>query len=159
MMTKLPRILLWLSLAWWVGIGAVVVDHNAAVRGSTTLRWKNPTRPTPHFAWHSRPTVKHGLVQIPPATQRSFSVTLPRGFKTGRLVISDFTAGTPRQARLNGQSRRVNNVMAEVDNSSGVLDFSWAQLVARGHSFEFTITNLNQQDSLPIRSITVSAQR
>lgn len=155
----MTRLLLVLTVGWWLGIGAIVIEHNLAPLGHSSLNWHNPTRTTAHFAWHERPTVEDGHVIIPPGQTRKFTVTLPRGFAAGELT-ADYLAGSePTTINLTAESRPGKTVRSQATDSPAVLKFAWGELAARGRRFDFSISSSGTAASTVIKKFHVIAQR
>lgn len=138
---KLPidKILLAVTLVFWLVVGLVVLDYNLGW-GTTTLRWPNPAAPTAIWSWdaaEATPTI------IEPRSGQWMRVTLPRGFATATLEVRTVDSS---QLVLRAESRDGQVTIAQAnDGTSHALSFSWASLVARGKTFRFRVENTANQ--------------
>lgn len=155
----MTKILAVVTAFWWLGVAAVVLNHNVAPFRSApfvrqSLRWPDLTRPTPHFSWHQPPAAANGQVRIPAGETRRFTLTLPRGFRVGEVfVLFEENAAAQEGIRLRGQGRPGKTVEV-VSVSPAWLVLEWADLQFRGHSTNFELTNVTAEP-ISLRTIEV----
>lgn len=146
-----------LTLATWVVIGLIVINHNIAPLGSITLNWPNPAQPTAHFRWDATPiTAGWRGVTLPVGQAQRLSVRLPRGFAAGELVVQQ-AANENRllvKTETNVGQSEISRVM---DRCRETLAFDWPRLQARGREFSFILTAVDYP--VTIKSISVRATR
>jgi hypothetical protein len=152
------KLLLIITLGWWLAIGAIVVEHNLAPFDQSRLNWNNPTRPTAHFGWHQRPTTDSGHVIIPPGQTQRFTVRLPRGFTSGELAV-EFQSPEHAGMKISAASRSGGTVHGQSATSPVVMHFAWADFTARGRQFDFAISSSAITSSTWIDRIQVIAHR
>lgn len=145
-----------LTIGWWLGVGAVVLEHNLAPFGHSKLNWNNPIRTTAHFAWHQLPTLEKGEVTIQSGQKRQFTVTLPRGFASGELKVF-FKSSGQSVLGITAETRSGKLVYLQTSETPGILKFNWADLSADGHKFDFSLTA--SETPTRIQRIQVIARR
>ncbi len=147
-----------LSLVGWLMVAGLVVQHAAALTGTTTLRWTNLTRPTPAISWGAIPETESGRVIISAGHEPGFRVRLPRGFVSGTVSVqADQTI--PAGLSLTAEALpTAQSPASTIQGSVLQLSVDWRSLVARGHDFVFTLHNPSDQP-VKLSAITITLQR
>lgn len=153
------RLILILSILWWVGVGAVMLNDAIAPFGHLTLTWRNPQRPSAVYSWNLsaaefRRWQDVGM-NLQPAQTYRFAVTLPRGFQQGTV---DVRTARPIGIRVSGDLRPGVSGQSAAGDGRAFLRVLWADLQARGHTFVFLVTNTSNTPARVSRVI-ITAQR
>lgn len=147
------------TVVGWLWTLYLVAEANGLVTPTVTWHWSPPTKTTAYFAWEIDQVTSGGvsrLKSIASGDSDRLTVTLPRGFRTGQLRVV-----TTASSDLYVSAEAMNNkkIQSRQTGRSHTLDFSWGDLLARGHRFTFVIEIPPGQGPAEIRSVAVEGTR
>ena len=146
------RILVLITLIFWIAMAGIVVRVNRLWFGPVTFRWSNIHQPSATFRWTTAPVGK--TVIIPENSSRSFKVVIPRKFTTGELIIATSTSQGTLTAVINAPAGKTNTIGTVTAGTPLILPLSWDDIAVQTRTFNVELMT----DTYPVELKAIRLQ-
>lgn len=149
-----PRIILIITLLFWLIVGGLVLRTNRLWFGPVTFQWSNITQPSAVFRWTSAPL--GGKVVVSENSERSLKITVPKKFASGELRVATMPGRGVLTVNLNAPAGRTNTTASTPAGGVAVIPLNWDDIAVQTRTFNVDL--LADAYPIEISAVTMTLQ-
>ncbi len=149
-----PRLIIIVTVGFWLVVGGLVVRTNRLWFGPVTFRWNTLSQPNAMFRWTAPPSGRNIL--IPANSTKSFKIQVPKKFRQAELLIATAPGQGVLIAEVNARAGKANTTGRTPAGGTLRLPLSWDSIAVQNRSFNVDL--LSDAHDLIIQAITLQLQ-